>query len=97
MSTEADFSIASGIFNVKFSENDESWTKYILETLENMNQFSNNVFSFNLLTSYVDFKKDHLYYGDPLFFFDYCKKNFSKYVTLYHDYPLWEWTVVVIK
>ena len=95
--TEADFTIASGIFNVKFSENDEAWMQYILKTLENMNHFSKYGFSFNVLTSYVDFKRDHLYYADPCFFFDYCKKNFSRWVSLYHDYPLWEWTIVVRK
>ncbi len=97
LSTCADFSIASGIFNVKFEESEEDWLKHILQTLSCLNEFSSRGFSFNLLTSYVDFKRDHLYYGDPLFFFDYCKKNFSNYVTLLHDYKLWEWTVVVKK
>lgn len=97
ISKEADFTIASGIFNVRFSENDELWTKYVLETLMNINSFSRHGFSFNLLTSYVDFKRDHLFYADPLLFFDYCKKNFSRYVALLHDYPLYEWTIVVKK
>lgn len=97
LSTMADYSIASGIFNVKFEETDEKWISYILETLNALNQFSKIGFSFNLLTSYVDFKRDHLYYGDPLFFFDYCKKNFSKQVSLLHDYKLWEWTIAVKK
>ncbi len=95
--TVADFSVASGIFNVRFSESDELWHQHILKTLHNLNDHSKKGFSFNLLSTYVDFKNDHLCYGDPLFFFDYCKKNFSRYVNLYHDYPLWEWTIVVTK
>lgn len=97
LSSPADFSIASGIFNVRFSETDELWQDHIIKTLCNLNENSLQGFSFNLLSTYVDFKKDHLFYGDPLFFFNYCKKNFSRYVSLYHDYPLYEWTVVVKK
>lgn len=93
----ADYSFASGIFNVRFEYDDAEWTKYILDTLSNLNTHSINGFSFNLLSTYVDFREPHLYYGDPLFFFDYCKKNFGKFVSLYHDYPLYEWTITVRK
>ena len=93
----ADYSFVSGIFNVKFDEKDEEWKNFIIETLDNMNEFSQKGFAFNLLTSYVDYKELHLYYGDPLFFFDYCKKNYSKKVSLIHDYNLWEWTITVEK
>lgn len=97
LKTVADFSIASGIFNVRFSENDELWLEHILRTLQNLYDHSEKGFSFNLLSTYVDFENNHLFYGDPLFFFDYCKKNFSRHVSLYHDYPLWEWTIAVRK
>jgi SAM-dependent methyltransferase len=97
LSAPADFSIASGIFNVRFSETEELWLNYTKKMLCNLNENSLQGFSFNLLSTYVDFKRDHLFYGDPLFFFDYCKKNFSRYVSLHHDYPLYEWTVVVKK
>lgn len=93
----ADYSIASGIFNVRFSETEAAWKDYILTTLHNMNEFSARGFSFNLLTSYVDWKEEHLFYGDPCFFFDYCKRNFSHAVSLLHDTRLWEWTMVVRK
>ena len=45
----------------------------------------------------VDWKEDHLYYADPLFWFNFCRNNISKKVTLLHDYPLWEWTICVTK
>lgn len=93
----SDYSITSGIFNVRFQTTEEQWTEYIISILNNMNEFSKKGFSFNLLTNYVDYKEAHLYYGDPIFFFDYCKKNFSKKVSLLHDYEMWEWTIVVKK
>ena len=97
LDTLAEYSFISGIFNVKFEEDEQSWKDFIIQMLENINKFSKKGFSFNLLTSYVDYKEPHLYYGDPLFFFDYCKKNFSKKVSLIHDYNLWEWTITVTK
>ena len=51
--------------------------------------------AFNLLSTYVDWQEPHLFYGDPLFWFDHCKRNYSRQVALLHDYPLYEWTIVV--
>jgi len=95
--TQADYSFVSGTFNVKFENSDEKWLEYIKNCLVNINEFSKKGFSFNLLTEYVDYKEDHLYYGDPLLFFDYCKRSFSKRVNLIHDYNLFEWTLLVFK
>ncbi|MBI3511399.1 MAG: class I SAM-dependent methyltransferase [Bacteroidetes bacterium] len=94
---EADYSTTSGIFNVMFDARKEDWEDYIKETLLNMNRFSTKGFSFNLLTSYVDFKAADLYYADPAIFFDFCKRECSKQVALLHDYPLYEWTIIVRK
>jgi len=94
---EADYTVASGIFNVRVDTEVDAWEEFIIDTLTNMNEKSLKGFSFNCLTSYVDFKMDHLYYADPLLSFDFCKKNYSKYVTLIHDYPLYEWTILVRK
>jgi len=93
----ADYSFASGVFNVKFDIEEKVWFKYIEEVLKNMHEHSRKGFAFNMLTTYVDFREDHLFYGDPFYFFDFCKKIFSKKVSLLHDYDLWEWTVCVKK
>jgi SAM-dependent methyltransferase len=92
---EADYSFTSGIFNVKFDIEEGLWKHYIEEVLLNMHEKSTRGFAFNVLTTYVDYKEDHLYYADPFYFFDFCKKNFSKKVSLLHDYDLWEWTMLV--
>jgi SAM-dependent methyltransferase len=97
VTVKAGFSVTSGIFNVKFNANDKEWEAYILKVLDNLFENSELGFSFNLLTTYVDYRTDHLYYGDPKFFFDHCKNNFSKKVTLLHDYELFEWTICVLK
>lgn len=94
-----DYTIASGIFNVRLQNSNEQWLSYILDTLSEMNNHSTKGFSFNLLTKYSDapYMKDYLYYADPLFLFDFCKKNFSKNVALLHDYELYEFTMLIKK
>lgn len=97
--SNADFSIASGIFNVKLNNSNSTWLTYILNSLNKINRKSEKGFSFNLLTKYSEKKymKKYLYYADPLILFDYCKKKFSKNVCLNHDYDLYEFTILVKK
>ena len=95
----ADYTIASGIFNVKYEAEETEWLRHILTTLETMHNKSSLGFAFNLLTKYSDkeLMQAYLYYADPLFLFDYCKKNFSKNVALLHDYFQYDFTVIVRK
>ena len=95
----ADYTLASGIFNVRLEADDAAWTDHMLDVLQQMNALSQSGFAFNALTRYSDpeFMRSDLYYGDPLLFFDYCKKHFSRFVTLVHDYPLYEFTILVRK
>jgi len=95
----ADYTVASGIFNVKLQNSDSDWLEYITSVLHEFSQLSTKAFAFNALTSYADaeFMRPHLYYANPLQLFDYCKKHFSPKVSLLHDYPLYEFTIVVQK
>jgi len=94
-----DYFVESGIFNVKMSHDEQTWHSYMMETLHSMNDKSIKGFAFNALTKYSDkaFMRSDLYYADPLYLFDYCKKNFSKDVALLHDYGLYEFTILVRK
>lgn len=95
----ADFGIASGIFNVRLQQTEIQWEKHILDTLDILNSTSRLGFAFNCLTTYsdADKMKTHLYYADPCFLFDFCKKNYSRNVALLHDYGLFEFTILVRK
>ncbi|HYL72993.1 MAG TPA: class I SAM-dependent methyltransferase [Bryobacteraceae bacterium] len=95
----ADYSVASGIFNVKLDVTRAAWESYAVNTLHKLDCWSAKGFAFNALTSYSDPERmrEDLYYGDPCFFFDYCKRNFSRNVALLHDYGLYEWTMLVRK
>jgi SAM-dependent methyltransferase len=67
----ADYTIASGIFNVKLEYDDKAWSEYVLETLNEINKRSIKGFSFNMLTSFSDagYMKEYLYYANPLYEF----------------------------
>ncbi len=96
---QADFTLASGIFNVRLDTSMEDWTAYVLDTIERLDKLGGRGFAFNMLTSYSDHDRMRadLYYGDPCFFFDHCKTRYSKQVALLHDYGLYEFTILVRK
>jgi SAM-dependent methyltransferase len=95
----SDYTISSGIFNVRDSIPDDQWQAFILETIRAMANCSRKGFAFNALTKYSDeeYMRPDLYYSDPLFLFDYCKKNFSRNVALLHDYEIYDFTIIVRK
>ena len=94
-----DYAIASGTFNMKLDAEQKAWTEIVLEGLHQMDDHASKGFSSNFLTKYSDADKmrPDLYYADPLFIFDYCKKNFSRNVALLHDYQLYDFTIIVRK
>jgi SAM-dependent methyltransferase len=94
-----DYTVASGIFNFRGEQSFEEWTEYVLGVLNEFDRLSLRGFSSNFLTKYSDAEKMRadLYYADPLFLFDYCKRNFSRNVALLHDYHLYDFTLIVRK
>jgi len=94
-----DYTVASGIFNYRAENSFEAWTEHTLAILNDFNNLSRRGFSSNFLTKYSDADKmrSDLYYADPLFLFDYCKRNFAKNVALLHDYRLYDFTIIVRK
>lgn len=97
LSTQADYSFVSGTFNVRFEADDADWAEFIREKLIDLNRWSTRGYAFNQLSTYVDWKEPHLFYGDPCHWFDFVKRELSRKVTLFHDYPLYEWTMTVVK
>jgi hypothetical protein len=97
----ADYLVAAGIFNIKMEADYNEWQAFTCETLKGMNALCSKGFSFNMLTKYSDAdrmaQRPDLFYGDPLFYFDFCKRNFSRNVALLHDYGLYDFTILVRK
>ena len=94
-----DYVVASGVLNVKLDAPLSEWKEYVLETLDALQRLSLRGFAFNALTSYSDpeLMRDDLFYADPGWLFDHCKRTYSGQVALLHDYGLYEFTVLVRK
>jgi len=94
-----DYAVVSGTFNMKLDADFDSWTQVVIESLNQMNAHTSKGIAFNMLTKYsdADRMRPDLYYADPGFFFDYCKRNFSRNVALLHDYNLYDFTILVRK
>jgi SAM-dependent methyltransferase len=94
-----DYVVASGIFNFRGEQSFDNWTEYVIGVLNEFNQLSQRGFASNFLTKYSDADKmrPDLYYADPTFLFDTCKRRFSRNVALLHDYTLYDFTILVRK
>lgn len=95
----ADYTVASGIFNVRMERSEQEWQSYVEAVLDNMDRFSTIGFAFNCLTSYSDpdRMRSDLHYANPLYLFDLCKRRYARDVALLHNYGLFEFTILVRK
>ena len=93
----ADFAVASGVFNVKQEADEDAWRAYIWETVADLAALGTArlcVQCADVLLRRRQTPPD-LFYADPLEAFDRCKRTYSRFVTLLHDYPLYEFTIIV--
>lgn len=93
----ADYTVASGIFNVRLEASIDSWERHVRETIDRLAALSRRGFAFNMLTSHADpdRMRDDLYYADPAAWLTYCLRRFPRSVALLHDYQLYEFTMLV--
>ncbi|HNX69203.1 MAG TPA: class I SAM-dependent methyltransferase [Candidatus Omnitrophota bacterium] len=94
---KADYTVASGIFNVKQETPVSQWDDYVKAVLLCMAKVSVKGMAFNMLTAYSDPERmrQELFYPQPAAIFDFCKRNLSRRVSLIHDYELYDFTVHV--
>jgi SAM-dependent methyltransferase len=92
-----DYAVASGVLNVKQQAGNAEWGAYVRETIADLAALGTRGFAFNALTRYSDSDKQRpdLYYADPLELFDHCKRTYSRFVSVLHDYPIYEFTLLV--
>jgi len=94
-----DYVVASGVFNARLNTPYKEWTEYVINTLHSIDERTSKGFAINFLTKYSDAEKmqERLYYADPGYLFDYCKRNISFNVALLHDYNLYDFTLIIRK
>lgn len=87
-----DYVFLSGVLNTKVSDN----YSFAKKMLRKMYEICKKGMSVNMLTNYVDYKKEDIFYYSPEKIFSFCKE-ISRYVVLRHDYHLYEFTIYVYK
>ncbi len=92
-----DYGVVSGTFNLKGDEDEQKWKEYVFAMMKRVYEISSKGVAFNFLTTYKTFSDPTLAYFNPQEVFDFCMKNFSRFVIIDHAYPLFEFTVTVFK
>lgn len=93
----ADYVVNSGIFTVKSTVAEPEWREFVHDMLRAMFRIADRGIAFNLMSSYVDYRDDHLFYENPKDIMDFCVSELSRKITIRHDYPLWEYAVYVYR
>ena len=85
-----DYVVSSQAFNNKLLYSD-NW-EIMQHVLVKCFRLATKGVAIDMMSKYVDFREDHLYYYDPCLVFEFCKR-LTKRVALRHDYPLFEFCV----
>ena len=94
---EYDYLVLSGVFNLPGDVKREDWKAFCFKMIDKMYELCNKGISFNFLTSNNTFSAPELFYLNPTEIFDYCLKKHSRFVFLDNSYPLYEFTITIIK
>lgn len=93
----ADYSVASGLFNVRIDEPVASWEAFIADTLRSMARASTRGFAANFLAPLPEGMegKPELYRAAAAPWMDYCRRELGGAVTLLDTYGMREFTLLV--
>jgi SAM-dependent methyltransferase len=96
---DADYAVASGVFNVRLAASDDEWREHVIGTLAALNEKAAAGWAVNFLTAYADADRcrSDLYYAEPACYFDWCRRHASPWVWLLHDYELYEFTIGITR
>lgn len=93
----ADYSVASGIFNVRLEDPNDRWNAFIRSTLHGLAATSNRGFAVNFVNQPPTgaWIPPGLYTTPPEPWIEYCSKHIGAEVELVKDYGMREFTLLV--
>lgn len=89
-----DFVIGSGLFTLKADAPAQEFERFVAALIRRMFKLSRVGVVFNMLSSYVDFEVERLYYANPQQYFRFAK-SLTRFVSLKHDYPSYFFTMAL--
>lgn len=79
-----DYIFVSGVFNNLIDDN----THFYQDTVRQLFSMCNKGLSFNMMSAYVDYKDDGLFYEYPEHVFSFLKREVTPFVTIRNDYEV---------
>ena len=92
-----DFVVTSGMFNQPGDVPPDAWRRFRETMLERMFAMATRAIAVNFLTSHRTFSDPTLAYLDPGELLAFCQQRLSRFVSLDHSYPLYEYTAVILR
>ncbi|HSI82173.1 MAG: trans-aconitate 2-methyltransferase [Candidatus Methylacidiphilales bacterium] len=92
-----DYVVLTGTFNIPGGVSEDDWRSFSRAMITKMFSMARLGIAFNFVTSHTDYRHDDMFYENPAEVLDFCIKNLSRHVILDHGYPLYEYTVTVLK
>jgi hypothetical protein len=92
-----DYYFLNGSFHTKEDNTVEDWEAFVFKSMWNMFRMAGKGICVSFLTAYSGFFQDRLYYADPGRLLGYVIEHMSRFVTISHDIPLFEFFVFAYK
>ena len=92
-----DYVIASGTFNAKMDIPETMWESHFRKSILAMFEMCHVALVFNVMTSFVDYEYDRLYYPNWEDLSKFVVDELSRRFIIDHSYPLYEMTMVVLR
>jgi SAM-dependent methyltransferase len=94
---QADYVVASGIFNLRMQHTDEAWETIVRSVLKAMYATAKRGIAANFLSSHVDWKREIAYHQDPARTLQFALTELSRFAEVRHAYYPWEFTLAVYR
>jgi SAM-dependent methyltransferase len=92
-----DYVFACGIFHERGQNSETDWAKFCDQMIVEMFHYARYGLVFNMLTDDVAEKCAHNFYAQPGYYFELCRRQLSRRVSLRHDYPHDDFTLYVFR
>lgn len=92
-----DYVIASGTFNAKLDAPEHEWREYFHANIRAMFDLCRVAAIVNMMTCFVDYRYDRLYYATPDEIGTLAVQHMSRRFVIDHNYPLYEMTATIFR
>jgi len=92
-----DYIVFGGTFYHLAGISSEKMLEYVLMMLQKAFSMCRRGVVVNFVTSYCEYSSDDLFYCSPAFMLDYVVRNISRFCTIEHNSPLYEFTLCIYK